>query len=205
MTPIELYTWGTPNGQKASIMLEEVGLAYTIHAVNISKDETWTPDYLAMNPNGKIPVIVDPDAGRTVFESGAILLYLAERSGKLLPEPGDETLTWLFFQAAHVGPMLGQLGFFKLAAKEKLPLAIERFERESERVLRVLDTRLGQSAYLAGPRYGVADIMTWPWVRSAQVRMGLDLGHMTNLMRWFADIAARPAVQRGLAIPAPPG
>jgi GST-like protein len=202
MTPIDLYTWGTPNGQKASIMLEEVDLPYTVHAVNIGKNETWTPEYLAMNANGKIPVIVDRDAGRTVVESGAILLYLAERSGKLRPEPGDETLSWLFFQAAHVGPMLGQLGWFKLAAPEKLPLAIDRFERESLRVLGVLDTRLGASAYLGGASYGIADIMTWPWIRSAQVRLQLDLGGFTHLMRWFADVAARPAVQRGLAIPA---
>lgn len=204
MTPIQLYTWGTPNGQKASIMLEEVGLPYTIHPVDITKGGTQTPDYLAMNPNGKIPVIVDPDAGRTVIESGAILLHLAERAGKLLPTPGDDTMSWLFFQAAHVGPTLGQLGYFKLSASEKLPPAIERFERESLRVLRVLDTRLGQSEYLAGPDFGIADIMNWPWIRAAQVRLGLELGDMTNLSRWFADVAARPAVQRGLAIPAAP-
>ena len=202
MTPIDLYTWGTPNGQKASIMLEEVDLPYTVHPVDISQGGTQTPDYLAMNPNGKIPMIVDPDAGRTVLESGAILLYLAERSGQLVPVPGDETMTWLFFQAAHVGPMLGQLGFFKVFASEKVPMAIDRFERESLRVLRVLDTRLNQSAYLAGPDYGIADIMTWPWVRTAQVRLGLELGELGGLMRWFADIAARPAVQRGLGIPA---
>ena len=204
MTPIDLYTWGTPNGQKASIMLEEVGLPYTIHPVDITKGGTQTPEYLAMNPNGKIPVIVDPDAGRTVIESGAILLYLAERSGKFLPVPGDQTLTWMFFQAAHVGPMLGQLGYFKVFAAEKVPLAIDRFERESLRVLRVLDTRLGQSAFLAGPDYGIADIMTWSWVRSAQMRLGLEQSDLVHLMRWFADIAARPSVQRGLAVPTAP-
>ena len=204
MTPIDLYVWGTPNGQKASIMLEEVGLPYTVHPVDITKGGSQTPEYLEMNPNGKIPVVVDHDAGRTVVESGAILLYLAEKSGKLQPRPGDETMTWLFFQAAHVGPMLGQLGFFKVFASEKIPFAIDRFERESRRVLQVLDTRLARSAYLAGPDYGIADIMTWPWIRSAQMRLGFELAEMGSLARWFADIAARPAVQRGLAIPTPP-
>jgi GST-like protein len=203
MTPIDLYTWGTPNGHKVSIMLEEVGLPYTVHAVNISRNESWTPEYLAMNPNGKIPVIVDPDAGRTVVESGAILLYLAERSGKLRPGPADETMTWLFFQAAHVGPMLGQLGFFKVFSKDKIPAAIERFEKESARVLGVLNTRLEHSEHLGGAEYGLADIMTFPWVRAARIRLGIDLAGLPHLARWADAIDARPAVQRGLAVPPP--
>ncbi len=203
MTPIRLYTAATPNGQKASIMLEEVGLPYEVHAMDIgSANQTRTPEYLAMNANGKIPVIVDPDAGRTVIESGAILLYLAERSGKLVPKPGDDTLTWLFFQAAHVGPMLGQLGYFKVFAAEKIPAAIERFERESDRVLGVLDTQLGRHEYLAGD-YGVADIMTWPWIATAQKRLGKSYEAMPNLARWVAAIGERPAVARGMAVPAP--
>ena len=203
MTPIKLYTAATPNGQKASIMLEEVGLPYEVQALDIgAANQTRTPEYLAINPNGKIPVIVDPDAGRTVVESGAILMYLAERSGKLLPAPGGEELTWLFFQAAHVGPMLGQLGYFKVFASEKIPAAIERFEKESDRVLGVLDTQLGRHEYLAGS-YGVADIMTWPWIASARKRLGKSLDAMPNLARWFAAIETRPAVVRGMAVPAP--
>ncbi len=199
MTPIRLYTWGTPNGQKASIMLEEVGLPYEVHAVDISKGGTQTPEYLAMNPNGKIPVIVDEE--RTIVESGAILLHLAERSGKMLPQPGDRTLEWMFFQAAHVGPMLGQLGFFKIFAKEKLPMAIERYENESARVLKVLDTRLAESTHLGGADYGLADVMTWSWVNAANKRLGFDLAPMPNLARWHATIAERGAVQRGMAVP----
>ncbi len=202
MTPIRLHTWSTPNGQKASIMLEEVGLPYEVIPVDISKGGTQTQAYLVMNPNGKIPVIEDPDAGRTVIESGAILLYLARRGGNLVPQPGDATLEWMFFQAAHVGPMLGQLGYFKVFASEKVPAAIERFEKESARVLRVLDTRLGESRHLGGDAFGLADIMTWPWVASAQRRLGFDFGAMPNLARWLASVGARPAVQRGMKVPA---
>ena len=200
--PIRLYTWGTPNGQKASIMLEEVGLPYEVVAVDITKGGTQTPEYLAKNPNGKIPMIEDPQTGGVLVESGAILLHLAARSGKLLPgASGDQTWEWMFFQAAHVGPMLGQLGYFKVFASEKLPAAIERFEREVARVLRVLDTRLGASAHLGGAAYGLADIMTWPWVASGQKRLGVDLAAMTNLARWFSEVGARPAVQRGMMVP----
>ncbi len=201
MTPIRLHTFGTPNGQKASIMLEEVGLPYEVHSVDITKGGTQTPEYLAMNPNGKIPVIEDPDAGRIVRESGNILLYLAERSGKLVPVADDQTLEWMFFQAAHVGPMQGQLGYFKVFAAEKVPLAIERFEREVARVYGVLDTRLGASAHLGGEAFGLADIMTWPWISSGQKRLGIDLAPLPHLARWFASVGDRPAVQRGVAVP----
>ncbi len=201
MTPIRLYTWGTPNGQKASIMLEEVGLPYLVQPVDIGHGGTQAPEYLAMNPNGKIPVIEDPDAGRTVCESGAVLLYLAERAGKLQPLPGSQDLTWMFFQAAHVGPMLGQLGYFKLFAAEKLPAAIARFETETDRILGVLDTRLAQSEHLGGAQYGLADIMTWPWIDGAARRLGKSLDSRPNLARWVAAVAGRPAVQAGMKVP----
>ncbi len=201
MTPILLYTWGTPNGQKASIMLEEVGLPYVVQAVDIGHGGTRTPEYLAMDPNGKIPLIEDPDAGRIVSESGAILLYLAERAGKMQPLPGSQDLTWMFFQAAHVGPMLGQLGYFKVFAPEPVPAAIARFETESDRILDVLDTRLAQSEHLGGAQYGLADIMTWPWVNSGVRRLGKSLDARPNLARWAAAVGERPAVQAGMKVP----
>ena len=201
MTPIRLHTWGTPNGQKASIMLEEVGLPYLVQPVDIGHGGTQTPEYLAMNPNGKIPVIEDPDAGRVVVESGAILLYLAERAGKLQPPPGSQDLTWMFFQAAHVGPMLGQLGYFKMSASEKQPAAIARFEAETDRILGVLDTRLAQSEHLGGAQYGLADIMTWPWINSAMRRLDKSLDARPHLARWLAAVGARPAVQAGMKVP----
>ena len=204
MTPILLYTWGTPNGQKASIMLEEVGLPYVVQAVDIGHGGTRTPEYLAMDPNGKIPLIEDRDAGRVVSESGAILLYLAERAGRLQPLPGSQDLTWMFFQAAHVGPMLGQLGYFKVFASEKVPAAIDRFETESERILDVLDTRLAQSEHLGGAQYGLADIMTWPWINSAMQRLGKSLDARPHLARWVAAVGARPAVQAGMKVPEMP-
>ena len=165
MTPIQLYTYQTPNGHKASIMLEETGLPYDVHIVDIEKGEQNSPGFLALNPNNKIPVIVDPDRNRTVIESGAILLYLAERSGVLRPRHEIDaglTLQWILFQAAHVGPTLGQLWNYKIFAPEKIGTVIDRFERETGRVLRVLDGQLGGSRYLVGARYGAADVMTWP-------------------------------------------
>jgi GST-like protein len=207
MTPLQLYTYQTPNGHKASIMLEEIGLPYDVHVVNIEKGEQTAPAFLALNPNNKIPVIVDPDAGRTVVESGAILFYLAERSGELKPGAGreaDDTLTWVLFQASHVGPTLGQLWNYKIFADEKIPYVINRFERESARVFRVLDGEVAKRRYLVGDRYGLADIMTWPWIHAAVGKIGLTLGATPNLARWHAEIAERPAVQRGLKIPVPP-
>ena len=196
---IDLYTWATPNGRKASVMLEEVGLPYAVHPINIGKDESRTEAFLAMNPNGKIPVVVDHDSGRTVCESGAILLYLADKSGRLLPD--GQTLEWMFFQSAHVGPMLGQLGYFKVFAKEKVPAAIDRFQTECDRVLGVLDTRLGRAAHLGGTAFGLADIMTYPWVASARERLGFDFSKLPNLARWTEAVAARPAVAKGMAVP----
>ncbi len=196
---IDLYTWTTPNGRKASIMLEEVGLPYTVHATNIGKDESRTETFLAMNPNGKIPVIVDHDSGRTVIESGAILLYLADKSGRMLPD--GQTMEWMFFQAAHVGPMLGQLGYFKVFAKDKVPAAIDRFQTECDRVLGVLDTRLGMAANLGGTAFGLADIMTYPWIATARERLGFDFSSRPNLARWTDAVGARPAVIKGMAVP----
>jgi GSH-dependent disulfide-bond oxidoreductase len=200
--PIELYTYQTPNGHKASIMLEETGLPYEVRVVDIEKGDQSRPEFLALNPNKKIPVIVDPDRSRTVFESGAILFYLADRSGVLKPKGSEETSTlqWVLFQAAHVGPMIGQLWHFKVSAKENLPYAIERYERETARILRVLDGVLASRPYLVGVSYGIADVMTWPWI-NALPKLGVTLDATPHLQRWHAGIAARSAVQRGLAVP----
>jgi GST-like protein len=204
MNPLEFYTYQTPNGHKVSIMLEETGLPYRVHVVDIEKGDQHLPKFLALNPNSKIPVIVDPDRNRTVVESGAILFYLADRAGVLRPEGAEEasrTLQWTLFQAAHVGPMIGQLWHFKVFAPEKLPYAIERYERETARIVNVLDGELAQRPYLVGNRYGIADVMTWPWV-NALPKLGVSLDAYRHLERWHADIAARPAVQRGVAVPA---
>lgn len=207
MTPLQLHTFATPNGHKASIMLEEVGLPYEVQVVDIENGEQALPAFLELNPNGKIPVIVDPDRARTVVESGAILHYIAERSGKLLPVSEQErtdTLTWTLFQAAHVGPTLGQLWHFTVFAPEPVPAAVKRFTKEAERVLRVLDTRLADHAHLAGDIYGIADVMTWPWIRAAAETLSLDIESKPHLARWFAAVGKRPAVQRGMAVPAEP-
>lgn len=207
MTPIELYTYQTPNGHKASIMLEEVGLPYSVRLIDIEKGDQTRPDFLALKPNNKIPVIVDRDAGRTVFESGAILHYLARRSGKLQPtsaQEADDTLTWTLFQAAHVGPTLGQLWNYKIFAPDKMPYVIGRFERETGRVFRVLESRLNNHENLVGKSYGIADVMTWPWIHAGVIKLGLSLDDTPNLARWYAAIGRRPAVIRGIAVPALP-
>ena len=207
MTPIELYTYQTPNGHKASIMLEEVGLPYSVRLIDIEKGDQTRPDFLALKPNNKIPVIVDRDAGRTVFESGAILHYLARRSGKLQPtsaQEADDTLTWTLFQAAHVGPTLGQLWNYKIFAPDKMPYVIGRFECETGRVLRALESRLNNHENLVGKSYGIADVMTWPWIHAGVIKLGLSLDDTPNLARWYAAIGRRPAVIRGIAVPALP-
>ena len=204
MTPIQLYTYQTPNGHKAAIMLEETGLPYEVHIVDIEQGDQRQPAFLALNPNNKIPVITDPDRSRTVFESGAILTYLAERSGRLLPASADERLTtlqWTLFQAAHLGPTLGQLWNYRIFAAEKIPAVIARFEREAARVYGVLDGVLAGRSHLAGEAYGIADIMTWPWIHAGLVHIGVDLDASPNIRRWYDAIAARPAVQRGLRVP----
>ncbi len=202
---IELYTWTTPNGTKASVMLEEIGLPYNVHPVNLGKNEQRTPEFLAINPNGRIPAIIDSDgpAGRplTVFESGAILIYLAEKSGKLLPRDPVrriEAIQWLMFQMAGVGPMFGQLGWFKRNGADNQQ-AITRYTDETMRLAGVLDQRLGQAEYLAG-EFSIADIANFTWV-GVLPYFNLGLERWPNLRRWHEAIAARPAVQRGLKIP----
>jgi GST-like protein len=205
MTPLHLYTYATPNGHKASIMLEETALPYEVRLVDIEAGEQHQPGFLKLNPNNKIPVLVDPNRQRTVAESGAILFYLAERSGVLLPVDDIErsdTLSWALFQAAHVGPTLGQLWHFKHFARERLPAAIDRFEAEAQRVFGVLEARLSQAPYIAGSRYGIADIMTWPWIRAGIEELGLHLDNRPRLADWHAAVAQRPAVQRGVRVPA---
>ena len=205
---IELYTWGTPNGRKVSIMLEECGLPYNSHKINIGTNiDQFTADYLKINPNGKIPAIVDPDgpegAPISLMESGAILVYLAEKSGKFLPRTGGaryKTLEWLMFQMGGVGPMFGQVHHFVRSAKEKVPYGIERYSKEKDRLYGVLDKRLGEQAYLAG-EYSIADMATYPWV-SRHEWHNTDLNDFPGVKRWFDAISARPAVQRGMAVPA---
>jgi GST-like protein len=163
---IELYTWGTPNGKKASIMLEEVGLPYRVHPINIGKDEQYDPDFLRISPNNKIPAIVDTDTGMSLMESGAILLYLADKTGKLMPNGAEErwrALEWLMWQMGGFGPMLGQAHHFHRFNSGKAPYAEERYLKETRRLYGVLDRRLEGRDYLAGASYSVADVATWPW------------------------------------------
>lgn len=212
---LQLYSFPTPNGVKVSIALEETGLPYEAHTVNIGKNETWTEDFLSLNPNGKIPAILDPDGpdGKplALFESGAILVYLAEKSGKLLPEDAAkryETIQWVFFQMAAVGPMFGQLGFFhKFAGKDiedKRPL--ERYANESKRLMGVLETRLSSRQWIMGDEYTIADIAIFPWVRT--VRDFYEAGDLVGLsdfpsvLAWLERCLERPASQKGLNIPA---
>lgn len=197
---IDLYTAATPNGHKVSIALEELGLPYRVHALSFDKKEQKAPEFLRINPNGRIPAIVDD--GFAVFESGAILIYLAEKTGKLLP--GDVkgrslAMQWLMFQMGGVGPMQGQANVFFRYFPEKLQGAIDRYQHETRRLYEVLDHRLGEAEYLAGD-YGIADIATYPWVR-VHDWAGVSVDGLEHLQRWMAALAARPAVQRGLLIP----
>jgi GSH-dependent disulfide-bond oxidoreductase len=203
---IQLYTAGTPNGQKISIMLEEIGIDYIVHPINFSQGEQKQPEFLAINPNGKIPAIVDTDGlnGQpiSIFESGAILIYLAEKSGKLLstdPLKRMETIEWLMFQMAGVGPMFGQLGYFSRYAPVKTDHAIDRYTNEAKRLLGVLDKRLSEAEFLAGD-YSIADIATFPWVNGYEY-LGLKLDELPHIRRWHNSISARPAVQRALKVP----
>jgi GST-like protein len=203
---IDLWTWPTPNGQKVHIAVEELGLPTTIIPVNIGKGEQFKPEFLALNPNHRIPVIVDSDGpgGKFVlFESGAILIYLAEKVGRLIPSDPVARYTclqWLMFQMGGVGPMFGQLNHFATFAPEKIPYAIDRYQREVTRLVGVLEKRLSEADYLAGRDYSIADIATFTWVRSAARRNFLKLEETPGLKRWLETISARPAVERGLAI-----
>ena len=203
---IELYTWSTPNGRKVSIMLEECGLAYSVHRINIGAGEQFASEYLAINPNAKIPSIVDPagpeGAPIRMMESGAILIYLSEKTGKLLPQSSRgryKALEWLMFQMGHIGPMFGQVHHFVRYAKEQVPYAIERYVKEKDRLYGVLDRRLGEVEYLA-EEYSIADIATYPWVARHEWHK-TDLNNFPNVKRWFDAIGARPAVKRGMAVP----
>jgi GST-like protein len=202
---IDLYTFGTPNGRKASIMLEEVGLPYELHTVDIRKGDQHKPEYLAVNPNGKIPAIVDRDAAGgplTVFESGAIVIYLAEKTGKLLAPSGKaryEAIEWVMFQMGGVGPMFGQYNHFATAAPEKIPYAIDRYAKESTRLLGVLDRRLADHDYLAGD-YSIADVCTYAWVMAALERIPGAADH-AHVKAWADRVGARPAVQKGMKVP----
>ena len=206
---IDLYTWGTPNGRKASIMLEECGLPYRTHAINIGKNDQFTAEFVAINPNSKIPAIVDsagPDGKPiSLFESGAILLYLAGKTGKFLPASVRgkyEALQWLMFQMGGVGPMIGQAHHFLRAAPEKVPYGIERYSKETRRLYGVLDRRLAGAAFLAAGKYGIADMATFPWIARHEWHQ-VDLTEFPNVKRWYDAIGARPAVVRGMAVPKP--
>ncbi len=201
---IDLYTWSTPNGRKVSIMLEECGLEYEVHSVNIGQDEQFEPNFLAISPNNKIPAIVDRSNGnQSVFESGAILIYLAEKVGKFLPQ--DEktriaTLEWLMWQMGSVGPMLGQVHHFLRFNPGKAPYAEERYHKEGLRLYGVADKRLADNEWLAGEEYTIADIATWPWFSRFEWH-NVDLSHFPNFTRWYKAVAARPGVQHGYDVP----
>jgi GST-like protein len=207
---IDLYTWSTPNGRKVSIMLEELGLPYAVHPVDIGKGEQFAPAFLAVSPNNKIPAIVDRDGPGgedfAVFESGAILVYLAQKAGSPLlpmePRACSETLQWLMFQMGGLGPMLGQAHHFRRFAPEKIPYAIERYSKEAERLYGVMDRRLEGHEWLAGDAYTIADIASFPWTARHEWQ-GIDLASYPHVKRWYDAIAARPAVARGMAVPAP--
>ena len=209
---ITLYTAPTPNGRKVSIMLEEVGLPYAVKPISLANNEQFSPDFLAVSPNNKIPAIVDADAPGgplSIFESGAILVYLAEKSGQLLPASGPgrfKVLEWTFWQVGGLGPMLGQLGFFVGRSKTKPPEAIERFTEESARLFGVMETQLGKSAYLAGDDYSIADIASYAWTFAASTLIKQAApaawGDNPNLERWLKALGERPAVVKGMAVPA---
>ena len=199
---IDLYTWTTPNGRKASIALEEFGLPYTVHAVDIGKDEQFRPEFLAISPNNKIPAIVDQETGISLMESGAILIYLAEKTGKLLPSDGAaryRVLQWLMWQMGGLGPMLGQAHHFLRFKKGEAPYAEERFRNEARRLYRVLDKQLGTAEFVAGA-FSIADIAIWPWI-APFAWQEIDLADFPNAKRWYVEMADRPAVRKGWAVP----
>ncbi|MGH8688784.1 MAG: glutathione S-transferase family protein [Burkholderiales bacterium] len=206
---IDLYTWSTPNGRKVSIMLEECALPYTVHPVNIGKGEQHTPEFLAINPNNRIPAIVDsegPDSKPlTLFESGAILIYLGEKTAKFIPKDVRARLIclqWLMFQMGGVGPMFGQAHHF-IRNKEVVPYGIKRYTDETRRLYSVMNKRLGEAPYLAGEDYTIADIATFPWVARFEWHK-VDLNDFPAVKRWFDRIYERPAVEKGMAVPTPP-
>ena len=203
---IEVYSWATPNGHKVHIMLEECGLPYRVNPIDIGAGDQFAPDFLAISPNNKIPAIVDPDGpdGRPIslFESGAILLYLASKTARFLPESTRaryEVLQWLLFQVGSVGPMLGQAHHFRIYAPQKIDYAYDRYTNEARRLYTVMNKRLANSSYIAGPEYSIADIAIFPWLRSWK-NQGITWADYPHLKGWFDEIGARPAVQRGVAV-----
>jgi len=200
---IDLYTWTTPNGRKVSIMLEETGLPYRVISIDITNNQQFEADFLKISPSAKIPAIVDHDAGISLMESGAILIYLAEKTGKFLPGSGEaraRTFEWLMFQMGNVGPMLGQTHHFVKFNPGVSEYASERYKNEAIRIYGVLDKRLRENPYLAGDEYSIADIATWPWVSRFEWQQ-IDLAKFSSLCRWYEEIATRPAVQRGYVVP----
>lgn len=208
---ITLYTWTTPNGRKPAILLEELGVPYDVKTINIGKDEQFAPEFLKISPNNKIPALVDDEAEGgplSIFESGAILTYLAEKHGRFLAPQGParfKALEWLHWQIGGLGPMLGQLGFFAVRSKEKAPLAIQRFTEEADRLLGVMDRRLAEAPYLAGDEYSIADIACYPWTEAATTflkePLAGSLAKKPAVHRWLKQVGERPAVQRGMKIP----
>lgn len=199
---IDLYTFTTPNGRKASVMLEEVELPYNVHIIDISKNDQFTPEFVAINPNSKIPAIVDKDTDITVFESGAILMYLADKTGKLLPTEQKaryQVIEWLMLQMGSIGPMFGQFNHFNMHAPEKIPYAIQRYEKETLRLYGVLDKQLADNEYICGD-YSIADVATFPWVTIYEIQE-MTLDNHPNLKRWHDTVSNRPAVQRGMKVP----
>ena len=203
---IEVYSWATPNGHKVHIMLEECGLPYRVHGVDIGAGEQFKPDFLAISPNNKIPAIVDPDGPDgepiSLFESGAILLYLAAKTGRLMPEAVRQrydVLQWLMFQMAGVGPMLGQAHHFRVYAPQKIGYAIDRYSNEARRLYGVMDKQVARHGYLSGSEYSIADIAVFPWLRSWK-NQGIDWNDHPSLKGWFDEIAGRPAVKRGVEV-----
>ena len=208
MAAIDLYTWSTPNGRKASIALEELGLDYNVHPIDIGKGDQHQPAFLAISPNNRIPAIVDPDGPDgepiSIFESGAIVLYLAEKTGRLMPADARarvKAMEWIMWQMGGFGPMLGQAHHFRRFAKEQIPYAIERYTSETKRLYKVLNGRLAEARYLAGEDYSMADVITYPWAARHEWH-GVDLADFPDVQRWFGALSERPAVQRGMAVPA---
>jgi GST-like protein len=199
---IDLYTWTTPNGRKVSILLEELGLPYEVHAIDIGKGDQFAPEFVKISPNAKIPAIVDRDNGLSLMESGAIMVYLGDRTGRLLPNAGEKryrVIEWLMWQMGGIGPMLGQVHHFVKFNPGKAPYAEERYLKEAHRLYGVLDRRLESREYLADD-YSIADIATWPWISRFEWQT-IDLNRYPNVKRWYLDIAARPAVQKGYHVP----
>jgi len=199
---IDLYTWTTPNGRKISIALEELGLPYTTHPVDIGKDEQFKPEFLKISPNNRIPAIVDRDNGMSLMESGAILVYLGDKTGKLLPKSGEaryRVIEWLMWQMGGIGPFLGQVHHFVKYNKGKAPYAEERYLKEAHRLYGVLNKRLEGREFVAND-YSIADIAIWPWISRFEWQT-IDLNQYPNVKRWYVTIAKRPAVERGYAVP----